>query len=63
MKVYCAVDDDEYERIRYLADSMNALCKILGASSKALRSCKSRGQAWHGMKFITVVIDDKDDED
>lgn len=62
MKVYCAVDDDEYELIRYMADSMNGLCKMLNASSKSLRSCKSRGQAWQGLKLITVIIDDRDDD-
>lgn len=58
MTVFCAVDDDKYERIRYIADSMKDLAKQLNTSPTNLSSYKSRGQALYGLKFIKVVIDE-----
>lgn len=58
MTVFCAVDDDKYERIRYMEDSMKELAKRLNTSPTNLSSYKSRGQALFGLKIIKVVIDE-----
>lgn len=58
MTVYCAVDDDKYERIRYIADSMKELAKMLNTKPVNLSSCKSRNQSRFGLKIIKVVLDD-----
>jgi hypothetical protein len=58
MTVYCAIDNDKYERIRYIADTLAELGKILNANPYSLASYKSRGQEWFGMKIIMVEIDD-----
>ena len=58
MTVYCAVDDDKYERIRYIADSMVELAKILNTKPTNLSSYKTRGQTVFGLKIIKVEIDD-----
>lgn len=59
MTVYCAVDDDKYERIRYMADSMQELGKMLNTNPRALSAYKTRGQSWFGLKIIKVVINDE----
>lgn len=59
MTVYCAVDDDKYERIRYIADSMVELGRMLNTKPVNLSSYKTRGQAVFGMKIIKVVLDDE----
>ena len=59
MTVYCAVDDDKYERIRYMADSMQELGEMLKVNPRSLSTYKSRGQAWFGLKFISVVLEDE----
>ena len=58
MIVYCAVDNDKYERIRYIADSLVELGNILNANPYSLASYLCRGQTWHGLKFVKVEIDD-----
>lgn len=58
MNVYCAIDNDKYERIRYIADTLVELGKILKANPYSLASYKSRGQEWFGLKIIKVEIDD-----
>lgn len=58
MIVYCAVDNDKYERIRFLADTIKELSNILDVKPSSLKSYLSRGQAWFGLKFIRVEIED-----
>lgn len=58
MTVYCAVDNDKYERIRFLADTIKELSNTLGVKPASLKGYMSRGQAWFGLKFIKVEIDD-----
>lgn len=60
MNVYCAVDNDKYERIRYIADTLVELAKILKANPYSLASYKSRGQAWRGLKIVMVDIGDEE---
>ena len=59
MTVFCAVDDDKYERIRYMADSMKELSMMLNSKPATLSSYKNRGQSVYGLKIIKVVIDDE----
>lgn len=59
MKVFCAVDADKYERIRYIADSMKELARMLGTKPTNLSAYKSRGETVWGMKIIKVEIDDE----
>lgn len=58
MKVYCAIDNDKFGRIRYIADTLVELGKILKANPHSLASYRARGQAWFGLKIITVEIED-----
>lgn len=58
MTVYCAVDNDKYERIRYVADSIKELSSVLGIKPASLRGYLCRGQSRFGCKFVKVVIDD-----
>ena len=58
MTVYCAVDNDKYELIRCVADSVKELSGMLGIKPASLRAYLCRGQAWFGLKFIKVEIDD-----
>ena len=58
MIVYCAVDNDKYERIRYIADSLVELANILEINPYSLRSYLCRGQSWFGLKFVKVEIGD-----
>ena len=62
MKVFCAVDNDKYERIRYMADSMKELARILGTKPTNLSAYKCRGESFFGMKIIKVVFEDDADE-
>ena len=59
MTVYCAVDNDKYERIRYIADSVKELGAMMGAKPASLRAYLCRGQARFGLKIIKVVLDDE----
>ena len=63
MTVFCAVDDDKYERIRYMADTMIELAKMLNTKPTNLSAYKTRGQAVFGMKIIKVVLDDESEMD
>lgn len=57
MTVYCAVDNDKYERIRFIADTQKELSEMVGIKHCSLRSYLCRGQSWFGYKFIRVEID------
>ena len=59
MTVYCAVDNDKYERIRYVADSVKELSGMLGIKPASLRGYLCRGQARYGLKFERVDIEDE----
>lgn len=59
MNVYCAVDNDKYERIRFLADSVKELGALIGVKPASLRGYLCKGQSWFGLKFIKVVLDDE----
>ena len=59
MTVYCAVDNDKYERIRVVADSVKELGALIGVKPTTLRGYLSRGQSRFGLKFIKVVLDDE----
>jgi hypothetical protein len=59
MTVYCAVDNDKYERIRFVADSIKELSGMLGVKPATLRGYLSRGNARNGLKFERVCIEDE----
>jgi hypothetical protein len=59
VKVFCAVEADKYERIRYIADSMKELARMLGTKPTNLAAYKCRGETVWGLKIIKVVIDDE----
>lgn len=57
MTVYCAVDNDKYERVRLMADTTKELSAMLGIKPNSLRSALCRGQTCRGLKIIKVEID------
>lgn len=59
MIVYCAVENNQFELIRFMADTIAALARDMKMSASAIYSYKSRGQSVFGLKIIEVEIDDE----
>ena len=59
MLVYCAITQDRYEHIAFVADMGIDLAKILGVKPDTLYSHMHRNQACKGYKIEKVEIDDE----
>lgn len=63
MKVFCAVEADKYEFIRYMEKSAKDLAKVLGVKHGSVLSAKARGEKLKGFKIEKVVFDDEGELD
>ena len=59
MLVYCAITQDRYEHIAFVADMGMDLAKILGVKPDTLYAHMHRNQACKGYKIEKVEIDDE----
>jgi hypothetical protein len=60
--LFCAVENDEFERIVFVEKDLKTLARKIGVSYSTIRSGKSRGSIVGGYKILKVEIEEKDVE-
>ena len=58
MTVYCAVENNRLEHIRFMEDNLKSIAEKIGASYQSVKSARSLGISCHGYKIEKVEIDD-----
>lgn len=58
MIIYCAVENNRLEYIRFMEDNLKSIAKKIGASYQSVKSARSLGLPCRGYKIEKVEIDD-----
>jgi hypothetical protein len=58
MTVFCAVENNRLEHIRFMEDNLKSIAEKIGASYESVKSARSLGLPCYGYKIERVEIDD-----
>ena len=58
MILYCAVENNRLEYIRFMEDNLRSIAEKIGATYESVKSARSLGLPCYGYKIERVEIDD-----